>query len=358
MKDVLVAGAGNIGRAIAALLSETGDYRVTVADGDAAALQALWSDGVSTHQCDLTDDDALKAALIDKFAVVAATPYDVTPAVARAAIAAGAHYFDLTEDEAASRVLRDLEPDARAVLAPQCGLAPGFISIAAGALAARFETLNTMTLRVGALPQTPTNALGYNLTWSTDGLINEYVHPCEVIANGAMAFAAPLEGLENLVINGVAYEAFHTSGGLGSLGESLKGRIRELAYKTIRYPGHRDAMRMLIHDLGLKERRSLLKEVLEGGLATTVDDVVLVQVTVTGQKDNRFTEESFVREIYPQPIGDRVLTAIQATTAGSACAILDLVASGALPQSGLIRQENVPLEAFLENRFGRVFQAR
>ena len=95
-------------------------------------------------------------------------------------------------------------------------------------------------MRVGALPQFPTNALTYNLTWSTDGLINEYCNPCEAIHDGERMHVLPLEGIEHFSLDGVRYEAFNTSGGLGTLCDTLDGRVRELNYKTIRYQGHRD----------------------------------------------------------------------------------------------------------------------
>jgi hypothetical protein len=34
----------------------------------------------------------------------------------------------------------------------------------------------------------------------------------------------------------VNYEAFNTSGGLGTLAETLAGQVQYLDYKTIRYP--------------------------------------------------------------------------------------------------------------------------
>ena len=100
-------------------------------------------------------------------------------------------------------------------------------------------------MRVGALPQFPTNALRYNLTWSTDGLINEYCNFCEVIHDGRRLEVLPLEGLEHFSLDGVRYEAFNTSGGLGTLCETLAGRVRTLNYKTVRYNGHRELMQFL-----------------------------------------------------------------------------------------------------------------
>jgi saccharopine dehydrogenase-like NADP-dependent oxidoreductase len=133
-------------------------------------------------------------------------------------------------------------------------------------------------LRVGALPQFPTNALNYNLTWSTDGLINEYCNPCEAIHEGKPIEVLALQGIEQFSLDGITYEAFNTSGGLGTLCETLAGKAREVNYKTVRYPGHCERMKMLVSDLKLGERRELFKDVLETAIPVTLQDVVLVFV--------------------------------------------------------------------------------
>src|SRR6202000_494118 len=118
-----------------------------------------------------------------------------------------------------------------------------FISIVAYDLAAKFERLDSVRMRVRALPLYPSNALNYNLTWSTDGVINEYDEPCEAIVDGELRESAPLEELEEFSLDGIRYEAFNTSGGLGTLCETLNGQVRTLNYRTVRYPGHRNIMK-------------------------------------------------------------------------------------------------------------------
>ncbi len=144
--------------------------------------------------------------------------------LAQAAKATNTHYFDLTEDVKATKTIRQLAEGASNAFMPQCGLAPGFIGIAAHSLAKRFDSVREVKMRVGALPEFPTNALKYNLTWSVDGLVNEYCHPCEAVRNGELQLVQPLEGLEHFSLDGVEYEAFNTSGGLGTLCETLQGQ--------------------------------------------------------------------------------------------------------------------------------------
>ncbi|EBU8132064.1 saccharopine dehydrogenase, partial [Salmonella enterica subsp. enterica serovar Java] len=195
MKEVVVVGAGKIGATIADMLTETGDYAVTVVDRSAEALKALGS-RIKTVALDIEGGDALAPVLKGKFAVMSAAPFHLTTRIAEAAAEAEVHYMDLTEDVASTRVVKKLAKGAKTAFIPQCGLAPGFISIVANDLAKRFDTLESVRMRVGALPQYPSNALNYNLTWSTDGVINEYIEPCEAIIEGELVETPPLEERE------------------------------------------------------------------------------------------------------------------------------------------------------------------
>ncbi|MBX3619732.1 MAG: saccharopine dehydrogenase family protein [Rhizobacter sp.] len=362
MHDILVIGGGKIGSVVAALLAGAqGErrYRVTVADRSAAQLEELKreapSSQIDTLVLDVDDPARLRAALDGRYAVLSAAPYHLTVKIAEAARDAGVHYLDLTEDVASTRRIRTLAEGARSALIPQCGLAPGFISIVAADLARRFDHLDSVRMRVGALPAYPSNALNYNLTWSTEGVINEYCEPCEAIVDGRLCTVPALEEREEFSLDGVLYEAFNTSGGLGTLCETLAGQVRTLNYRTIRYPGHAAIMKALLHDLRLKDRRGVLKDILENSLPATLQDVVIVFVTVSGQREGHLQQETYARKIYSQVLGGRLRSAIQVTTASSLCAMLDLLAAGELPQRGFVRQEELPLATFLSNRFGRVY---
>ena len=237
-----------------------------------------------------------------------------------------------------------------------CGLAPGFIAIVASYLVGKFDQPHDVKLRVGALPQYPDNALKYNLTWSTDGLINEYCNPCEAIYQGERREVLPLEGLEHFSLDGARYEAFSTSGGIGSLCETLDGKVQNLNYKTVRYPGHRDMVKMLADDLNLCARRDVFKDVIEHGIPFTKQDVVIIFVTVTGLRGGILTQESYATKIYGSA-GDNggEWSAIQLTTASAICAMVDLHQGGKLPSSGFVKQEDVNFEDFTANRFGKVY---
>jgi len=359
MHKVLVLGAGKIGSLISGLLAETGDYEVDVADVSESVAQSV----VDAHRLDNMHAYGLDARAVPTLdahlrahpaeAVISSLPFYCNAGVAEAARKAGAHYFDLTEDVAVTRAVRRIAEGADTAFVPQCGLAPGFISIAANALIAHFDELRSVKLRVGALPQHPNNVLKYSLTWSTEGLINEYGNPCEAIVDGRATEVAPLEGLEEIEIDGTPYEAFNTSGGLGSLGDTYGQRAESMDYKTIRYPGHCGQMRLLMNDLKLNQDRATLKRILENAVPQTLQDVVIVYVAVTGRQGGELREENYVSKIYPQMIAGRLWSAIQVTTAAGATAVVDLVLRTPGRYRGFVRQEDFSLVDVLDNRFGR-----
>lgn len=356
---LLVLGTGHIGRSVAHLLRTAPgephyDVRVgdrTVAPEVRAEFPGQW------FELDGSNVDSFARCLKDQDIVINALPFHLASTVAAAAAAERVHYFDLTEDVSATRLIRDLARDAKVVFMPQCGLAPGFIAIAGNALSQGYEKLERLHMRVGALPQYPTNALKYNLTWSVDGLINEYVHPCEAIVDGRRIELPPLEGYETFALDGVNYEAFNTSGGLGTLAETLEGKVQYLDYKTIRYPGHRDIAKLLLQDFGLAGKRDTMKEILETAIPTTEQDLVLVFVSASGVRGGKRVQTSFARKVYAQTWAGMPMTAIQITTASGVCAVVDLFAQGKLPTNGFIRQEQVALSEFLANRFGKAYEA-
>jgi saccharopine dehydrogenase-like NADP-dependent oxidoreductase len=353
---ITLLGAGHIGQTIARLLADSGSYEVTVVDRDPQALARVAGPRIQTRVAETSQPLELLAVLRGQDAVVNALPYHLATLAATQALAAGCHYFDLTEDVAATRAIQALARGARTAFMPQCGLAPGFIGIVAHHLAQSFDTLQEVKMRVGALPAFPTNALKYNLTWSVDGLINEYCHPCEAIRGGRNIEVLPLEGLEHFSLDGTEYEAFNTSGGLGTLCETLAGRVQTLDYKSVRYPGHQALMKLLLEDLQLNQEPETLKSIMRKSIPSTMQDVVLVFVTVSGMRGGSLVQEVFARKIFAERSETAPLSAIQITTAAGICAAVDLFREGRLPTQGFIRQEEVALPEFLNNRFGRAYQ--
>jgi len=337
------------------MLAESGDYEVTLVDQSKEALATPIADGVKTVTLGADTPAKLEKQLRGCDAVVNALPFHLAPTVAEAAARSDCHYLDLTEDVMATRAIRQLADGADRAFIPQCGLAPGFIGIAAHNLASRFEKLHELKLRVGALPAFPTNALKYNLTWSVEGLINEYCHPCEGILGGERVDFRPLEGLEHLSLDGVQYEAFNTSGGLGTLCETLDGAVGALDYKTIRYPGHCELMKVLLEELGLKSKRDVIVRILRDAIPSTEHDVVIIFVAVTGMRGGKFVQDAFARKIF----GGTHLggSALQISTAASLCTVVDMLRLGQITDRGFVRQETIDFDTFMKNRFAEPYRS-
>lgn len=361
MHIVMVAGAGKIGSMIALLLANSGDYKVYLADknftgSDAQHVLKIIPE-IETLEIDIQHHDAVRKLLKQHqiTAVISSLPYFLNVHIAEICKASNTHYFDLTEDTSTTTTVKILSLNSKKAFVPQCGLAPGFISIIANSLMQEFDVCHHAKLRVGALPERSSNGLNYSLTWSTEGLINEYGNPCYAIEAGKNVTMAPLEGIETIEIDGCQYEAFNTSGGVGSLGTLYLGKIQSLNYKTIRYPGHCEKMNFLMNDLKLNTDRETLKRILERAIPKTYQDMVIIYVTVEGIKDGDLIEKSYVKKIYPQVIKGLQWSAIQISTAAGLCAVVDSVLANPENYQGMILQENFQLADMLNNRFGRYY---
>lgn len=355
MYSIAVAGAGKIGSLMACLLGESGDYKVYLLDSKNIPKSLDKIPNISKIKLDVTKQqeliDFLKKNKIQ--AIASSLPFFLNVAVAQAAKSCAINYFDLTEDVEVTKEISHLAEDSTAAFVPQCGLAPGFISIAANSIMQEFDECLYAKLRVGAIPQFTSNALHYALSWSTDGIINEYGNLSYGIKDGQEAVFMALEGLEIIQIEDWKFEAFHTSGGLGSLAKTYLGKVKSMDYKTIRYPGHCKKMRFLMNDLRLNDDRKTLKHILERAIPKTFDDIVIIYINIQGMKDNEFIEKNYIKKIYPREIANLRWSAIQVSTAASICAIIDIVLQQKL--KGLILQEHFKLSAFLDNQFGKYY---
>lgn len=344
-----ILGAGKIGSTIAALL-EASAFCTGVVLGDARPGEAL---GRKTRRVKL---DVASATDLARFvggvdAVVSAAPFFLNKAIAGACAKRGVSYFDLTEDVDTTAHIRTLARKSKATFMPQCGLAPGAINVIGAGVAGQLRSVRSLELRVGALPLTASNQMKYYLSWSTAGLINEYCQMCEALHLGKLLHTLPLEGLERITIDGTEYEAFNTSGGVATMCETYAGKIGELNYKTLRYPGHRDLMKFVLQDLNLASRPSLLTEIFDQEVPLTDNDVVVFYVNAVGAGGTGVQQRSYVRKMRGETVEGTSFSAIQRTTAAGLLAMLELYAGGRLPR-GFVRQEGVPMEDFLATHWG------
>lgn len=359
--NIVVAGGGKIGSLIACLLADSGDYNVHLLDIDFTGSDVARLKSMTSHlhlvSFDIRNGQALSDYLSQhhiKF-LISSLPYYLNQGVAEACKLAQVHYFDLTEDVSVTKFVSELAKNTTSAFVPQCGLAPGFVNIVAHSLVNSFDEPEEVKLRVGALPQRSCNGLHYSLIWSTEGLVNEYANLCDAIEQGQLVKHAPLEGVEKIQLDGMTYEAFNTSGGLGSLSQSLLGRVKTLNYKTLRYPGHRDKMYFLMNELSLNKDKPTLKKILEQALPRTYEDVVIIYVSVQGKVGGAYQEKSYFKKIYPMIFREMAWSAIQVSTAAGVCAIADLVLSDERAYHGYVLQEHFDLDTVLANRFGKYF---
>ena len=346
---VAVLGLGKVGHLAAELLAEAG-FAVTGIDA-----REVSGCPFPTRKTDLTDTTALKAILKDQEAVLSCLPYHLNIGVSTVAHGLGLHYFDLTEDVPTTKHIRELAKTSKGVMAPQCGLAPGYVGIVGAHLADMFERVRSIRLRVGALPQNPTGLLGYAFNWSPEGVVNEYLNDCEVIEEGVLKTVSAMEWLETIYIDGVHLEAFTTSGGLGTMCETYADHIENLDYKTMRYPGHVQLMNFFFHELLMRENREAAGKILTHAKPPVDEDVVYVHVAAEGWTEGQLKRKEYVRAYYPLEIGGKRRTAIAWTTSASVVAVIEMVRAGALPQTGFLKQEEIPLLPYLDTRTGHYY---
>lgn len=347
---IAVLGLGKVGHLAAELLHDAG-FTVTGIDS-----RALSGTQFETRTADLSNTAGLQDILKGQDAVLSCLPYHVNMGVSSAAHALGLHYFDLTEDVPTTKHIRDLAKTSRGLMAPQCGLAPGFVGIVAADLASQFDKVRSIKLRVGALPQNPTGLLGYAFNWSPEGVVNEYLNDCEVIEEGTLKTVSAMEWNETIYIDGMQLEAFTTSGGLGTMCETYAGKIDNLDYKTMRYPGHVALMNFFFHELLMRENRAEAGRILTNAKPPVDEDVVYVHVAAEGWQNGQLRRREFVRAYYPLMINGKSRTAIAWTTSASVVAVIEMVRAGALPQQGFLKQEEIPLKPYLETRTGNYYE--
>ena len=352
LQKIAVLGLGKVGTLAAKLLHQ-GGFDVTGFDSRAPRDTLPFA----VQTTDLGSDAGVQAATRGFDAVLSCLPYHVNKRIATAAHAQGMHYFDLTEDVPTTEAIRELSKTSRGLMAPQCGLAPGFVGIVGAAQVAAFEACRSLRLRVGALPQHPTGLMGYAFNWSPEGVVNEYLNDCEVIEDGVRKTVSSMEWIETVYVEGVKLEAFTTSGGLGTICETFHGKVANVDYKSMRYPGHMRLMNFFFHELLMRERRELAGDILTNAKPPVNDDVVYVHVSSEGVLDSRLQRKEFVRAYRPIELAGGMQTAIAWTTSASAVAIIEMVRDGALPQKGFLKQEEVPLPKFLATSTGRLFGA-
>ena len=346
----VVLGAGIVGTAAIWDLQRRG-HDVAAADVEPASVEAAARRfDVEGTVADVTDGDSLRSLFGDADAVVSAVPYRFGVDVASAAVDTGTHYFDFGGNPtvvAAQRNLDEAAKDAGVLVVPDCGLAPGIANVMATHLIRLHREgspdtpIDSVQIRVGALPQTPVGMLGYQFAFNSAGLINEYAEPCEVLASGEYATVDPLTRFEKVDWDEIGpLEAFSTAGGTSSMCAVHRGKVADLEYKTLRFPGH-GRIFAAMREIGLFDetagpdgisRREKLLEALNTNLPRSDSDMVLVRTWLDAGGSRRsleFVDKSTIDETANH------FSALARTTAFPTTALADLVLHDQVPTRGV-----------------------
>ena len=351
MKEIATMGLGKVGTLVGVLLSK----KFNVLGIDKQKPHYDFDLPFNVLEGDLSNEEFVRKALEGKDAVVSALPYYLNNLIAKVAHNLGIHYFDLTEDVQTTNYIRELSKTSRGVMAPQCGLAPGFIGIVGAHLTKDFTKIRDIELRVGALPRYPNGQMAYSFTWSPAGVINEYINDAEAIHNGERKMVTSLNGFEYINIGGREFEAFTTSGGLGTMCETYEGKVDTLNYKSIRYPGHGKLMKFLISELIMKDDKENLTRILENAKPPVKEDVVYIYAVVEGWKNDKLFRNEYYKAFYPLEIEGQEWRAISWTTAASIAGVIEMVEQGDLPAQGFIKQEEISFDKLIQTTNGNYY---
>ena len=362
----LVIGSGMMGSALAYDLSRSeGVERIVLADIDsdrAKEAAASIGSGVQPQKLDINDTSGVLKLMKSVDVAVGATSYTHNMVLTKSAIAAKIHFCDLggNMDVVDQQLALNSEAQKAGVcILPNCGLAPGLACIVAAGATKRFSEIHSLHIRVGGLPQHPQPPLNYQLVFSAQGLINEYLEPAEVIRNGRAATVPSMDDLEELTFPPPfgALEAFNTSGGVSTLPRMFAGKIREMDYKTIRYKGHCEKFRTLL-DLGfasneplmvgnsVRTAREIFEEMLRRKLPANGPDVVLMRVTVKGMLGGR--ERTLAYEMIDSYDIKGKKTSMMRTTAYPTSIVAQMAVNGTITARGVVPPEQcIPLDPLI-----------
>jgi len=380
---LLVIGSGMMGSAAAFDMARQSQVEsVSLADSDlkrarevAARVNRITGDKkIRALGLDAGSKKAAAKLMRGHDAALSAVPYLLNLGLAKAAIEARCHFADLGGNNTVVRQELALASEAEkrdVAIAPDCGLSPGMASILGGELVRRLGgRADALRLYVGGLPEKPMPPFHYQLVFSVEGLINEYVEPARILRKGKLVTIEPLTEPEEFHMPGFApLVAFHTSGGTSTLPESFAGKVGECFEKTLRYPGHYDLLcelkalglfssdKMCVNGAEITPR-AVMSKIFEGKFAGKGPDVCIMRLEahesvrspgVRGLLGGRLKGRvaTFTLVDHYDPKTD--MSAMMRTTAFPASIVVQMIASGAITKRGGVLQErDIPADLFLD----------
>ena len=365
---IFIAGSGGIGQAAGLILSESNEVNAEIFLGDISQNAIDRSIEFIAEGCGhlsklhgvlmpTTDsNDALESALAECDVLLDCLPGSQAPRMARLAIKHGCHYANLTEYVDETNEIMEIAKEADTGFILQTGLAPGFINVLANQLFQDFQEaygvdkVDHIAMKVGALSAHAQAPHFYAFTWSPIGVATEYMKDAVVVKNYKTQSIPALSGNETIIIDNITYEDNFTSGGAADLPEAFEGKVRDLDYKTLRYPGHYQWVKETIKGISGENKIKVLEKTMLDLIPSVENDVVIVYASVKGKDSKgviRMLEKSYT--VNPFKVGDKMLRAIQSTTAGPLCEAAYMLLKGNL--KGVVLQSQIPAREFLNGPF-------
>jgi lysine 6-dehydrogenase len=351
----VVLGSGHIGSVIAKdFASGLPSWEVVVADREESRAERAASgyagDNLSPAAIGAGGKEAFVQVIRGSDLVIGALPGSAGFAAAEACVAAAVNLVDVSFYPEDPFQLDRPAAAAGVVMIPDCGVAPGLSNILVGAAVSRLDSVESVHVMVGGLPVKPFPPLNYVVTWSVEGLIDEYTRKARIVKDGRLVEVEALTGVEEVDFPGVGrLQAFYTDGAR-TLFRTIQG-VREMWEKTLRYPGHVQGIEVL-KGLGFLEDgkvevgsarvspRDLTAKLLEDHLRVPgAEDLLAMKVEVRGRKDgadmgHRFTLLDFFDR-------ESSTTAMARTTAFTASVVAQLVARKEITATGVLTPEEI-----------------
>ena len=367
--SIFVAGSGGIGQAAGLILSEFDILDTEVYFGDIS--QIALDKAVNFVQKGCTKEAKLHTVLMPKEGsneqldevlkkcdvILDCLPGSQAPRIAKLAKQHHCHYANLTEYVDETNQIKDLSKDAETAFVLQTGLAPGFINILAQQLFKEFvldfqvDQVDKMKMKVGAISQHAPAPHFYAFTWSPIGVATEYLKDAEIVKNYKKINVPALSGMDTIIIDGDMYQDNYTSGGAADLPDAFAGKVKNLDYKTLRYPGHYQWVKETVDAIPTGENQiKVLERTMLDEIPSVEDDLVVIYASIEGKDNNghlRAKEKSY--KIKPSLVGRQKLRAIQTTTAAPLCQVAYMMLTS--QWKGTILQSQLDTEAFLNGPF-------
>lgn len=347
---VIIYGTGWMARTIAGVMAANSRFQTLLVSPDPEAAAPGGMMQAVDLRAGVTTSDLGNLLAGTDAVIMAGDSWAGTADIAQMARQWHCHYLDVTENPTSTAAIAEIAEGAERGFAPGCGLAPGYVTALVADHMRDLGPDGRITAHVGVLPGHRTNRLGYGNIWGVDGLLVEYTQPCLAIRDRRTTTLQPLDELETVQIGGETFESFTTAGSLDALVAGSVGQFGELVFKTLRYPGHLDYIRLLIDDLGLSRNRHLLRSLLLNGLPRVEDDRVLIALDIQAGPGQPVVRLEQTIPAQRNAAGDWCSAGLSATAA-HVCAMADVLCNGQLTKSGFIAQGSVPLALLRKSPF-------